>query len=215
MHATDKVESAAIQTSFRQRIVPLCCACAVVVSAIGCGPEWTRIELTTYDAAGGVQKLYAQFDRVYYHRPASGLVEVALISEEPSQRDPAQTITHLVHIQELWHPHPGVTFAEPTQINVRVRYAILTPPTGVRYDGSGFFTYKIKDGGLVGELESGQLQARYRMGDIVERFPHARFTGTVIGVPHSGEVVALAQRLDTLFRHDATERRPSSSGSRR
>lgn len=175
---------------------------AVLLAGLaGCSPESTRLHLTTYDEAGRERHHYADFNRVAFLTNPSGLLELGMRAEQPSKLDPTQTITQLIHIREVWRPRPGHTPIDSTQINVEVRYAILTPPTGVRYDGAGFLFAKIaKDGRTVsGQIESARLAPSYRMGDAALPFGPARFSGPFRAVNNPGEVIEIARQLDLLF----------------
>ena len=170
----------------------------------GCGHRETRVDFVTYDEAGTAQHHHTAFTRASYRRSSAGLVELVLRAEHPSQRDPTQTITELFYVKEFWKPRLGTTYAEPTQINARVQYALLTPPTGVRYDGSAFLTYRIskRTGLLTGRLESGNLAPRYRMGGAGMPFGPLRFTGTIRAGQSHTDVVDAVQTLGALFRPD-------------
>jgi len=167
----------------------------------GCNNQETRIDLTTFDQSGQTQQHYAEFRRASYRKSHSGMLELVLRSEQPSSIDPTQTITQIVYIKSLWTPKPGITFAEESQINARVQYAIITPPTGVRYDGAGFISYSRKrhTGEIVGKIESGTLAPRLRMGDAVEPFGTARFTGTFCAQENPRDVVTTVQMLESQF----------------
>ena len=173
----------------------------------------TRIHLTTYDEAGREQHHYADFNRVVFLVNPSGLLELGMRVEQPSKTDPTQTITQLIHIREVWKPVPGMTAIESTQINVQVRYAILTPPTGVRYDGAGFVYAKIsKDGkNATGKIESGRLAPSHRMADAVLPFGVARFSGPFRAVKNEGEVIEIARQLELLFSKPAGNFRISNT----
>jgi hypothetical protein len=159
----------------------------------------TRLELTTFET-GKAEPHYADFSRASYRRSPDGLLEVAMRTERPSTLDPTQIITQVVYIRTFWNPRPGKTFAESTQINARVEYAMLTPPTGIRYDGSAFLTYDIdRNGTLIGRIESGTLAPRFHMGDAAEPFGPARFSGGILAVENPREVVSIAQTLDSEF----------------
>ena len=170
-------------------------------SLAGCASPETRINLTTYDAQGRTQQHYATFTQAGYRITPTGTFELVLQTRRPSSLDPTQSITQIVHLKCFWTPRPGTTYAEPSQINARVRYAMLTPPTGVRYDGSAFLYCKLDErtGRLTGRIESGTLAARYRMGDAVEPFTSAKFTGTFTATEDSREVVGVTQMLDSQF----------------
>ncbi len=167
----------------------------------GCSSESTRLHLTTYDDGGREQHHYADFSRVAFLVNPSGLLELGMRVEQPSKMDPTQMITQLIYLKEVWKPQPGRTAVEKTQVNVQVEYAILTPPTGVRYDGAGFVFAKIaKDTRTVsGQIESGRLAPSFRMGNAAMPFGPARFTGTFRAANNPGEVMEIARQLDLLF----------------
>ena len=179
----------------------------VLAVLAGCSSQATRLILTTYDETGREQHHYADFNRVAFLLNPSGLLELGMRVQQPSKTDPTQTITQLIHIKEVWKPQPGRTAVESSQINVELRYAILTPPTGVRYDGAGFVFAKVaKDAKTVtGEIESGRLAPAYRMANAALPFGPARFTGTFRAVNNPGEVIDIARQLDLLFSKQAVK----------
>lgn len=172
-----------------------------VLALSGCGSDETRIDLTTFDQNGQAHNHYAEFRRASYKLSSGGALELVLRSERPSSVDPTQTITQLVYIKSFWTPRPGTTFAEASQINARIQYAIITPPTGVRYDGGGFISYsrKRRTNEMVGKIESGTLAPRLRMGDAIEPFGTARFTGTFCAQENPRDVVSVIQTLESQF----------------
>lgn len=167
----------------------------------GCGSPVTRINLTTFDAQGQTSQHYATFPQAGYRLTPGGTFELVLQTRRASTLDPTQTITQLVYVKCFWTPRPGTTYAEPSQINARVQYAMLTPPTGVRYDGSAFLCCRRnpRTGELTGEIESGTLSARFRMGDAIEPFASAKFTGSFTAREDPREVVRVAQMLSAQF----------------
>jgi len=167
----------------------------------GCGPKGTRIELTTFDEMGVPQHYHAEFERAYYRRSASDTLELVLRSEQPSSVDPTQNITQIVYVKTLWTPIPGTTYAEATQINARIEYAMLTPPTGIRYDGTAFVYYKTdrKTGEVVGTIEAGTLSPRYRMGNAADPFGACRIEGTFRARKNERVIVDTLQMLETQF----------------
>lgn len=167
----------------------------------GCNQQETRIDLTTFDQEGKPQRHYSEFRRASYRLSHSGMLELVLRSEQPSTIDPTQTITQVVYVKSLWTPKPGITFAEESQINARVQYAIVTAPTGIRYDGGGFISYKRdrRTGEMVGKIESGTLTPRLRMGNAVEPFGTARFTGTFSAQENPRDVVQAVYTLESQF----------------
>jgi hypothetical protein len=178
------------------------CLLPGLLMATGCTgwikPTETRLELVTHDEQGRHDH-FARFPRAYYAVNAAGLLELLLISEEPSTLDPTQNIRQIVYLREFWNPRPGKTYANATQINAEVTYAMLTPPTGVRYDGGAFLTYKKEGNEIAGWIESGNVKPRYRMGGAIEPFGPATFKGTFRARENPARIVELRHELDTLF----------------
>jgi hypothetical protein len=173
---------------------------AVWVTA-GCESKPTRMYLTTFDEVGTPQYHYADFDQAYYRRTQDGRVELVLRARKPSQMDPTQMITQIVYARDMWLARPGKRRVEATQINAHLEYAILTPPTGVRYDGVALMTYKVdpRTGILTGQIESGSLEPKYRMGEASPPFGSARVTADFQAVENAARVVHAVQTLDSLF----------------
>lgn len=186
------------------RAAPLVLIPIAAVFLAGCDAsqaKQTRIELTTFDDDGNAQRHFADFTVACYRQSGSNRVEIVLRAEQPSRIDPRQTITQIVHIREFWNPRPGVTYADSSQRNVRIQYAVLTPPTGVRYDGAGFVTYRIDrgTGELTGRIEAANLRPAYRMGDAVAPFGPALITGTIRARHDPGRVVRAIPLLNAPF----------------
>lgn len=181
-------------------------ALAVLTVLAGCKSEGTRVDLTTFDEQGRPERHYADFSGATYRMGPGDTFELALQSQRSSTIDPTQTIRLVVYVKSFWTPRPGTTFAEATQINARVRYAILTPPTGVRYDGAAFVDYRLdrQTGELTGKIESGSLAPRARMGNAVEPFGPARLTGTFRAREQPSQVVKVAQMLEAQFTQPIT-----------
>jgi hypothetical protein len=174
----------------------------ILLAIAGCASHPPQIQLTTYDEDGCPDCHHASFSQAAYRASAGGLLEMVLETESPSSVDPTQTIRQVVYLKTMWYPQPGRTYVEATQIDARMLYAILTPPTGIRCDGSAMLTYKWNNAGKVikAHIESGTLVPKYRMGDAVEPFGPARFTGEVTLYEDAGQVVKTLQFLETQFR---------------
>jgi len=170
---------------------------------IGCEPlvRQTRLDLTVFEQDGRQHHHYTDFSAASYELSPGGTLELVLRSERPSSLDPTQTITQILYLKTFWQPMPGTTYVEASQINARVQYAMLTSPTGVRYDGGAFISFSIdkRTGILTGRIESGSLAPRFRMGDAVEPFGAARFTGTVRATERPRDVVNTLQMLESQF----------------
>ncbi len=172
------------------------------VLAVGCQtPRTSRLDFTLFESEGQENRHYADFNDAFYRVSAGSTLEIVLRATKPSSIDPTQTITQVLYLKTYWRPIPGTTAVEATQINARVQYAVLTPPTGVRYDGGAFISYKIdkKSGVLTGKIESGTLSPKFRMGDAVEPFGAARFTGHIRATEKSRDVVSTLQMLESQF----------------
>lgn len=174
---------------------------AGAVLLVGCGPKVTRIELQAFDESGAASHHFTEFTRASFKRTTDGRIELVFRSQQPSQVDPTQNIIQIIHVQTFWTPRHGVTYADSSQINARVHYAILTPPTGVRYDGGAFVSYKIDSltGEAVGWIESGELSPKFRMGNAVEPFGPARITGHFRATEDPGSIVETVQMLKSQF----------------
>lgn len=174
---------------------------AGLAAIAGCGPKGTRMNLVTYNEAGQANAHYTDFAQAYFKRQSDGRIDLVFESCQPSRVDPTQMITQIVHVQSFWTPQPGRTYVESSQVNARMQYAILTPPTGLRYDGGGFVTYKIdkRTGEAVGYVESGDLAPAYRMGDAVEPFGPAKIYGHFRARENPGNVVDAIQQLRNQF----------------
>ncbi len=176
----------------------------VVGSALvaGCaGPKVTRVDFTLFEDDGRQERHFTEFREAFYRVSPGGSLELVCRAERPSAIDPTQTITQILYVKSFWRPQPGTTFVEATQINARAQYAMLTPPTGVRYDGGAFVSYKIdtRTGVLTGAIESGSLSPKYRIGDAVEPFGAARFTGTIRATEKPRDVVSTLLMLESQF----------------
>ncbi|UCD28112.1 MAG: hypothetical protein JSV03_13605 [Planctomycetota bacterium] len=178
--------------------------CGLAVLA-GCGPKGTRIELISFDDGGVPQHHYAEFPRAYFSRSPGGSLQLVLRSDRPSNIDPTQNITQIVYIKTFWTARPGTTYAEATQINSRIQYAMLTPPTGIRYDGGAFLHYKTdrKTKEMVGTIEGGSISPRYRMGNAADPFGPSRINGTFRAKEDRGKVAETLQLLETQFRQSS------------
>jgi hypothetical protein len=166
----------------------------------GCSTHPTRLQFSTFDGENHCEQAYTYMSTGSYRKLPGGLIELVCRAERASTIDPTQTITQIVHLKTFWDPRPGTTFVESTQIDGDLSYAVLTPPTGVRYDGSGFLTYKLKkNGDLEGKIESGTLSPRFSMGDAAIPFTNARLEGDVYARENPADVVNTIQSIDAQF----------------
>lgn len=174
---------------------------AILLAMVGCGERRTRIEIDAYNPGSERQRFYGDFAEAWYRHTEGGRLEIVLRNTAPSSIDPTQDITQVMLVDIFWMPRPGTTAVESTQINAQMQYALLTPPTGVRYDGAGFVTWKFDkfSGDLVGEIESGTLLPHYRLGDAVEPFASARIAGKFRAEEQPARVIQARHEIETSF----------------
>src|SRR5437870_428676 len=196
----------------RRCLRALCLAIAIAFAS-GCASRnrVPRVEFTTYDENGDCETRLAHFSRAAYRASPGGLLAIVMEGESPSSIDPTQTIRQIVYVKTLWYPQPGRTYVEATQMDATMMYAVLTPPTGVRYDGSAMLTYKWNSTGkeIRARIESGTLAPAYRMGEAIEPFGPSRFLGEATVYEDPGQVVKTLQFLKTQF----SERMPAQASS--
>lgn len=187
-------------------------ACSAVLAGVmcGCAPRKTHVEFETLGKNADAERFVGDFNMAFYRRLPGGKWAIVLRSERPSSVDPTQTITQLLYVRTFWKPIPGATDIEPSQINSKLYYAVLTPPTGVRFDGAAFVTAKVDPmtGELAGRIESGTLVPRYRMGDAVEPFESARLDGTFRAKEDPRAVIDVLQTIETNFGDSKAVRTP-------
>jgi len=128
----------------------------------GCGSGSSRVEITTFDEHGKGQLHFAEFIVV---RIACRRVGIGGGDADGTAEHGRSTANHHAGfvLQYILEPAAGTTYVEATQIDAQAEYALLTPPTGVRYDGSAFITWHLdrRKSTLRGKIESGTLAPRY------------------------------------------------------
>lgn len=161
-------------------------AAAAIVAALGaalggCGSPPNRILIETHTADGVPQTYSTDFADAVFAPTADGGYDVVLRWKQPTDVDPTQDMEQLLYARVLWTPRPGVTRAEATMINARTAYTILTPPTGVRYEGGCFLSFKLNRAGtrLTGRIESGELAPLRLVGGARQPFGPARISGRI------------------------------------
>ncbi len=97
----------------------------------------------------------------------------------------------IVYARAIWKPTYGTTRAEASMINALLKFAILTPPTGVCYEGAGFLTFKMsRDGDTIdADIESGELGPTRLVGGARQPFGPARITGRIVATRNRRELL--------------------------
>jgi hypothetical protein len=91
-------------------------------------------------------------------------------------------ITQLLYVHLFWRPRPGKTFADKTNSNATIRYAIVTDSGVAVYAGTGFVYPKRKRFGsdVVATLERARLRLESLVGQAPELLGEARLTGKLV-----------------------------------
>lgn len=164
----------------------------------GCQKPVNRITIETFAEPLRPERYATDFPEAYFAETPRGGLEILLRWRQPSSLDPTQQMEQVVHIETFWKPRYGTTRAEATMINARLRFAILTPPTGVAYEGGGFLTCTMsRDGSVLdATLESGNLAPARVAGGAKEPFGPARVSGVIRAVRDRRNVVLLRQEAE-------------------
>jgi len=173
----------------------------LLVVLCGCQEKPTRMELTTFRDPRYPETWAATFQEGYYRRAEHGNVDIVLRSTQPAEKDPTQTIEQIVHIRTLWRPIPGKTLAESSMINALISYVILTPPTGISYDGSGFVSFSLRwrSDEIRGQIEQAELRPRRRCGGAADPFGPVQLRGEFSARPDGPRVLKALHRIEALL----------------
>ncbi len=174
--------------------------------AAGCGTPPNRIYIQTFSEPAAPRKYLTDFTEAYFARSADGGVDILLRWNEPAQADPTQYTEQIVHAHSFWTPVLGTTRAEASMINASLRFMILTPPTGVGYEGAGFLSFQINRAGdtLEGRIESGELSPRQVAGGAKEPFGPARIEGRIRAVNNRRQLLRLLHEAERKLRTAAS-----------
>lgn len=175
---------------------------------VGCAPPPNRIYIETFEEPLAPKKYTTDFTEAYFARSADGGLDILLRWKQPTQADPTQEMEQIVHAHTFWVPVYGTTRAEASMLNTTLRFMILTPPTGVGYQGAGFLTFTIDRAGerLDGRIESGELAPKQAVGGARKPFGPARISGRIRAVRDRRQLLRLLQEAERNL-HDAPSRR--------
>ncbi len=164
----------------------------------GCGPVPNRIYIQTFSEPMAPVKYSTDFTEAWFARSADGGIDILLRWNQPTQADPTQNMEQIVHAHAFWTPVLGTTRAEASMLNAMLRFMILTPPTGVGYQGAGFLTFQINRAGdtLEGSIESGELVPRQLVGGAQQPFGPARISGRIRATESRRQVLRLLHEAD-------------------
>ncbi len=173
---------------------------------VGCAPPPNRIYIETFNEPLAPKKYTTDFTEAYFGRSADGGLDILLRWKQPTQADPTQEMEQIIHAHAFWVPVYGTTRAEASMLNTTLRFMILTPPTGVGYQGAGFLTFTIDRAGqnLDGRIESGELAPRQAVGGARKPFGPARISGRVRAVQDRRQLLRLLQEAERNLRDAPT-----------
>ncbi|MBU0717887.1 MAG: hypothetical protein KJ749_06520 [Planctomycetes bacterium] len=167
----------------------------------GCAARMSFVEVVDHREASPPQHYSERFAEAYYSIDAVGNVDLVLRSSEPSEVDPADDITQVVHIRSVWRAIPGKTVAERTQINATVSYGIISGPMGVMFEGAGsvFYTENRRRDTLDGSLELALLRPTRRIGQAADVFQQAEMSGKFRATHDPRRVVQIVNEMKQRF----------------
>jgi hypothetical protein len=168
----------------------------------GCAKTPNRIYVETFNDPLAPKKYNTDFTEAYYAKAADGGLDLLLRWKQPTKADPTQEMEQVIHAHAFWTPVLGTTRAEASMINATLRFMILTPPTGVGYEGAGFITFKIdpKQRILDGQIESGELVPKQSVGGAKKPFGPARISGTIRAIESRRQILRLLQDAELNLR---------------
>ncbi len=162
----------------------------------GCTEPVSRLRIESHRPGEPPVVLSEDFERCFYGRDARGNVEIVLRSARPSTLDVDSELVQLVWARTFWRPVPGTTYAERTQTNATIGYALLDAGRGISYEGAGFvFFSEQPDGRIKGQIETATLAPGRTSGDAPELFGQCLVSGEFIAERSEGEVKAALTEL--------------------
>jgi hypothetical protein len=174
----------------------------MIAALLGCGPQPNRIYVETFDEPLAPRRYTTDFTEAYFGRAADGGLDILLRWKQPTQADPTQDIEQIVHAHAFWTPVLGTTRAEASMLNATLRFMILTPPTGVDYQGAGFITFDIDRSGdiLDGRIENGEVTPRQVAGGAAKPFGPARISGRIHATRNRRQILRLLHEAELNLR---------------
>lgn len=161
-----------------------------------------RVYVETFNEPLAPKKYSTDFTEAYFAKAADGGLDILLRWRRPTQADPTQEMEQIVHAHAFWVPVLGTTRAEASMLNATLRFMILTPPTGVGYQGAGFLTFTIDRSGdvLDGQIESGELTPRQVAGGAKTPFGPARISGKIHATRNRRQLLRILHEADLNLR---------------
>ncbi len=110
-------------------------------------------------------------------------------------------IAQLLHIEMLWQPRPGKTYAERTQTDAGITYCLQRGGDRARYEGAGFVYFTLEDDGrtIVGEIESATLYPAGATDESVAVLGPCRIRGPFVATLSANGVMSVKRRIRSEF----------------
>ncbi len=120
------------------------------------------------------------------------------VSDAVSDAEPSETpMTQLIYIEVFWKPRPGTTYADPTQTNADVSYALVSGKDVVTYEGAGFVFFQTSRDSrtITGQLESATLVPARFVNDPKDLFGPSQMKGSFTAHEDRKRVTEVQRRL--------------------
>ena len=110
-------------------------------------------------------------------------------------------IAQMLHIEMLWQPKPGKTFAERTQTDAGITYCLQRGSDRARYEGAGFVYFTLDDDGrtITGQIESATLYPAGATDDSVAVLGSCRIRGPFVASLSANGVMSVKRRIRSEF----------------
>lgn len=182
----------------------LCCSGLFALLATGFGCSAAKSTFQIEDRSTNVQPrvFETEFDESYFDFDRQGNIEIVMRREDSGV--PGGRVAHteqVLLLRSVWQPIPGHTFAESSQINGMVTYAILSGRTGATYEGAGsiFFHHHAASDTLSGTLELAALKPRRQRTPDSVLFEQVVVSGKFHAKRDRRQVVRAANNMARIF----------------
>ena len=168
----------------------------------GCAPRSTVsvVRLVDHYKPGKTERFHESFQEAWYKFDDHGNIDLVLRRSGRARGGIDGSLTQLVHIRSIWHPIPGRTVADRTQINGTITYYLVSGRTGTAYDGAGsVFFERERDGRLTGAIEHAKLHQTRHLASSSPLFTRAEISGEFTAIEDPRRVIQLVHEMNRLF----------------
>ncbi|MFO0974059.1 MAG: hypothetical protein U1A27_11575 [Phycisphaerae bacterium] len=162
-----------------------------------CRPVENQIQIESHHPPAAPQRLSTRFDVGVFHVDAHGELDVVLSAAAPSALEAGAELRQYFWMHIFWQPVPGTTYAERTQTNARMCYALLDADRAISYEGAGFTFLRLSRAGdaLDGSIESGTLVPTRIVGQPPDPLGSCLVLGTFTARKSDSQAVAAVAEL--------------------